>query len=149
MTEPSEGGGAAALTAGLLAQEDDLHRQGPPAPLDRDHQLGANEGDLTLRAGLAKGGLFTFVVLLVLNSLDELESAALTVLGPDIADTLHMSDGAMIFITSVAAAFFVVGAVPLGWLADRGHFVTVCYTWEAAADTLERYLRGRIVKGEA
>ncbi len=129
MTEPSEGGGAAALTAGLLAQEDDLHRQGPPAPLDRDHQLGANEGDLTLRAGLAKGGLFTFVVLLVLNSLDELESAALTVLGPDIADTLHMSDGAMIFITSVAAAFFVVGAVPLGWLADRvrrGPIVGVC-----------------------
>lgn len=37
----------------------------------------------------------------------------------------------------------------LGWLAEHGHFVTVCYTWEAAADTLERYLRGRIVKGEA
>ena len=108
MAEPSEGGGAATLTAGLLAQEDDLHRRDPPAPLDRDHQLGANEGELTLRQGLAKGGLFTFVVLLVLNSLDELESAALTVLGPDIAHTLHMSDGAMVFVASVASAFFVV-----------------------------------------
>lgn len=74
---------------------------------------------MTLRQGLARGGPMTFVILLVLNSLDELESAALTVLGPDIAETLGISDGAMVFITVVATAFFVVGAVPLGYLADR------------------------------
>jgi MFS family permease len=30
-----------------------------------------------------------------------------------------MSDGAMVFVSVVASAFFVVGAVPLGYLADR------------------------------
>jgi ABC-type branched-subunit amino acid transport system ATPase component/predicted MFS family arabinose efflux permease len=114
-----EGAGAASLTAGILAQEDELQRREPPAPLDRDHHLGAREAHMTLREGLAKGGTRTFVVLLLLNSLDELESAALTVLGPDIAEGLGISTGAMVFITVVSTAFFVVGSVPLGYLADR------------------------------
>jgi len=113
-----EVGRAASLTSGMLAREDELHGSQDPV-LDRDRVLGAREEDMTLRQGLAKGGLTTFVVLLVLNSLDELESAALVVLGPDIAETLGMSDGAMVFVSVVAAAFFVVGAVPLGYLADR------------------------------
>jgi ABC-type branched-subunit amino acid transport system ATPase component/predicted MFS family arabinose efflux permease len=116
---PGEGTGAASLTAGILAQEDELQRREPPAPLDREHHLGAREGQMTLREGLAKGGRRTFVILLLLNSLDELESAALTVLGPDIADALGISTGAMVFITVVSTAFFVVGSVPLGYLADR------------------------------
>ena len=37
----------------------------------------------------------------------------------DTGHSLGMSDGAMVFISVVAAAFFVVGAVPLGYLADR------------------------------
>jgi ABC-type branched-subunit amino acid transport system ATPase component/predicted MFS family arabinose efflux permease len=102
----------------VLALEDELHRGEEPV-LDRDRLLGAHEEEMTLRQGLAKGGFATFTVLLVLNSLDELESAALTILGPDIADTLGISDGAMVFISVVAAAFFVFGAVPLGYLADR------------------------------
>lgn len=120
-SDPSSGqGGAVRLTAGVLAQEDDLHQAAQTEPtLDRDHHLGAREGEMTLRQGLARGGISTFVILLVLNSLDELESAALTVLGPDIGETLGISDGMMVFITVVSTAFFVVGAVPLGYLADR------------------------------
>lgn len=112
-------GSAASLTAGVLAQEDELHESTRAAELDRDYHLGAREGDMTLREGIAKGGAYTFIVLMILNSLDELESAALTVLGPDIGDSLGISDGAMVFITVVSTAFFVVGAVPLGYLADR------------------------------
>ena len=111
-------GRAAVLTSGVLALEDELHGAEDPI-LDKDLILGANEEEMTLRQGLAKGGMTTFVILLILNSLDELESAALTVLGPDIARTLDMSDGAMVFVSVVASAFFVVGAVPLGYLADR------------------------------
>lgn len=125
---PDAPGRAAALTSGVLALEDELRNDEEPV-LDRDRLLGANEEEMTLRQGLAKGGATTFVVLLLLNSLDELESAALTVLGPDIADTLGMSDGAMVFISVVSAAFFVVGAVPLGYLADRhrrGPIIGVC-----------------------
>lgn len=119
MIERPEGGGPAAHTAALLAQEDALHHREDPEPLDRDHLLGASEGELSLKQGLMAGGMFTFTVLLILNALGELESAALTVLGPDIATTFGVSKGTMVFIVSVASAFFVVGAVPLGWLADR------------------------------
>jgi ABC-type branched-subunit amino acid transport system ATPase component/MFS family permease len=59
------------------------------------------------------------VVLLVLNSLDELEGAVLAVLAPDIRDTFGISDGAIVFISAAAVAFTVLGAVPMGWLADR------------------------------
>ena len=128
MAQPDAPGRAAALTSGLLAVEDELHDHEEPV-LDRDRLLGANEEEMTLRQGLASAGATTFVVLLLLNSLDELESAALTVLGPDIADTLGMSDGAMIFVSVASAAFFVLGAVPLGYLADRhrrGPIIGVC-----------------------
>jgi hypothetical protein len=30
-------------------------------------------------------------------------------------------------------------------LRSQGHFVTVCYGWEPAAETLEHYIRGRIL----
>jgi len=74
---------------------------------------------MTLKEGIAKGGLATFIILLVLNSLDELELAALTVLAPDIRDTFGVSDGTIVFISSASASFFVLGAMPMGYLADR------------------------------
>ena len=43
----------------------------------------------------------------------------MTVLAPDIRDAFGVSDGVIVFITSASAAFFVLGAVPMGYLADR------------------------------
>ena len=82
---------------------DDRHRRGRLAHLGRPRRGGPRstrparpgvsaaelpgvaEEEISLRQGLALGGgAFTFIVLLLLNSLDELESAAMTVLGPDI-----------------------------------------------------------------
>lgn len=84
------------------------------------HLPGVDEEALSLRQGLAMGGgAYLFVVLLLLNSLDELEGAAMAVLGPDIATSLGVSDGVVVFIGSAAAAFVVLGIVPMGWLADR------------------------------
>ena len=60
-----------------------------------------------------------FVILTALVSLDELEGAAINVLAPEIQHTFHMSEGAIVFIGTASAAFFVLGAVPMGWLADR------------------------------
>lgn len=80
---------------------------------------GVGDQPLTLRDGLRTGGVYTFVVLLLLNSLDELEAAALGVLAPDIRDTFGVSDGVIVFISSAAAGFIVLGALPMGWLADR------------------------------
>ena len=62
---------------------------------------------------------YTFSVLLALNSMDELEGAAINILGPDIAETLNVSDGTITFISVASVAFFVLGAGPMGWLADR------------------------------
>ena len=80
---------------------------------------GARDDDVGLRDGLKRSGTYTFAILLILNSLDELESATMTVLAPDLRDAFNVSDGAIVFISSASAAFFVLGAVPMGYLADR------------------------------
>jgi ABC-type branched-subunit amino acid transport system ATPase component/predicted MFS family arabinose efflux permease len=43
----------------------------------------------------------------------------MTVLAPDLRDVFGVSDGVIVFISSASAAFFVLGAVPMGYLADR------------------------------
>lgn len=85
-----------------------------------DEQLpGVGTEEMALGEGLRKGGPFTFAVLLGLNSLDELEAAAINVLGPDIGETFGVSDGLVTFISVSSVAFFVLGAAPMGYLADR------------------------------
>ena len=64
-------------------------------------------------------GPYTYVILMLLNSLDELEAATMTVLAPDLRDAFGVSNGMIVFISSASAAFFVLGAVPMGFLADR------------------------------
>jgi MFS family permease len=120
MPEPPESLAAAAsrvVVADEQQRADETDRIEQPQP---DALPGVGDTQLSLRAGLAKGGgAYTFLVLLLLISLDELEAATMGVLGPDIGKTLHVSDGVMVFMTSASAAFVVLGVVPLGWLADR------------------------------
>ena len=96
---------------------------------------GVGDEEMSLRSGIAKGGSFTFIVLLILNSLDELETAALTILAPNIRDTFGVSDGVITFVASASGAFIVLGALPLGYLADRyrrGRIIGVAsLTWTA------------------
>src|SRR5262245_6694104 len=56
---------------------------------------------------------------MLLNSLDELEAATLSVLAPDIRDSFGVSNGVIVFLASASSAFLVLGALPMGWLADR------------------------------
>src|SRR5215203_4263621 len=84
-----------------------------------DNLAGVGEEAMTLRQGLLRGGAFTFTILLLLNSLDELENAALGILAPDILDTFGISNGVITFITAASSAFLVLGALPMGYLADR------------------------------
>ena len=107
------------LTSGVLAEQGQ-HTEVADAPVSVAELPGVAEEDMSFRRGLLLGGgAYTFMVLLLLNSLDELESAALTILGPDIGTSLGVSDGVIVFITSAAAAFVVLGIVPMGLLADR------------------------------
>ncbi|MXW60512.1 MAG: MFS transporter [Acidimicrobiaceae bacterium] len=80
---------------------------------------GVGTEEMEFKEGIKKGGVYTFGVLLALNSMDELEGAAINILGPDIAETLNVSDGTITFISVASVAFFVLGAGPMGWLADR------------------------------
>ena len=80
---------------------------------------GVGEEKLTLREGLRVGGGFTFFILLLLNAAEGLEQATLSVLAPDIRDSFGVSDGVIVFIAAAAGGFLVLGALPMGWLADR------------------------------
>ncbi len=112
-----------AYTAAILdeqARRDDERTAAEKPVLFADDLLpGVGDTPLSFREGLAKGGLYTYVVLTILNSLDELESGVFNVLGPDIQDTFGVSDGTIVFLGTASIAFFVLGAVPMGWLADR------------------------------
>jgi ABC-type branched-subunit amino acid transport system ATPase component/predicted MFS family arabinose efflux permease len=111
----------AAMSANVLSAE--AGRQAAQAAeqevLPDDALAGASEDEMTLKEGLARGGTFTFGVLLALNSFDELENAALSILAPDIRDTFGISNGVITFITAASSAFLVLGALPMGYLADR------------------------------
>ncbi len=80
---------------------------------------GVSDSKLTLWDGVKIGGVFTFVMLVLLQSFVELENAVLSVLAPNIRDTFHVSDGVIVFISAASGAFLVLGAFPMGWLADR------------------------------
>jgi ABC-type branched-subunit amino acid transport system ATPase component/predicted MFS family arabinose efflux permease len=113
----------AGIAAGVLtgeAERLDAAASAGPADLDVTKLPGVADEAISLRRGLALGGgAFPFLVLLLLNSLDELETAAMSVLGPDIGTSLGVSDGVIVFITSASAAFVVLGIIPMGWMADR------------------------------
>ncbi len=112
---------AAALAEAVLdAEAERQAEQEQKEVLFADDLLpGVGDEPLTLRQGLAVGGSFTFVVLLLLNALEQLEGAALSVLAPDIRDSFGVSSGVIVFISAAAGGFLVLGAVPMGWLADR------------------------------
>jgi ABC-type branched-subunit amino acid transport system ATPase component/predicted MFS family arabinose efflux permease len=110
-----------ALTASLVTRE--AERQ---AEVSQDDVLfpegllpGVGGAQMSMREGLRIGGMFTFVVLALLNGLDELESAGLAILAPDIRRTFGIGEGLMVFIATAGGAFLVLGALPMGWLADR------------------------------
>jgi len=120
---PNDAVNAASLTASVLEEEASrqaAQRERSKEILFADDLLpGVGDESMALREGLVKGGLYTFVVLAIVNSLDELEGAAINILGPDIADTFGVSNGTITFFSVASVAFFVLGAGPLGWLADR------------------------------
>jgi ABC-type branched-subunit amino acid transport system ATPase component/predicted MFS family arabinose efflux permease len=116
-------GVAATLSANLLAEE--ATREAAQAEsrqrtvLADEHLPGVGSSSMTLREGLQRGGVRVFAVLLAIVALDELSSAALGVLAPDIRDSFGISSGTMVFISAAAGSFLVLGALPMGVLADR------------------------------
>ena len=116
-------GEVAALAAAVLdeeaARQEAQARAREQVVFPDDLLPGVNSEPIGFREAFARGGKLMFIVLSLLLAFDELESAAIQVLGPEIRATFHISEGAIVFIATASAAFFVLGAVPMGWLADR------------------------------
>ncbi|MDG2907924.1 MAG: MFS transporter [Acidimicrobiales bacterium] len=144
---PSDGeasAGAASLAATVL--EEEARREAQQAAsevLFADELLpGVKSEGISIRKGLAMGGgAATFVVLLLLASLDELQTAAITVLAPDMRDTFGVSDGTITFIAASSSAFVVFGAIPMGWAADRMKRVPII-GWSSIFFTAMVFLSG-------
>jgi ABC-type branched-subunit amino acid transport system ATPase component/predicted MFS family arabinose efflux permease len=119
----ADGAPSAAALAGMVLDEEAARRDAAVQEeiLFADELLpGVGSEELALKKGLVMGGgAATFVVLLILNSLDELQTSAFALLAPDIRDSFGVGDGLITFIGAISAAFVVLGAVPMGWLADR------------------------------
>ena len=110
------------IAAAVLEMDERRRTEEPdnePVIFADDLLPGVTAESMTLRQGLQVGGSATLVVLVLLSSLDQLSSAGLSVLAPNIRDSLHVSNGAIVFIASSAGGFLVLGALPMGWLADR------------------------------
>ncbi len=80
---------------------------------------GVGGEEMSLRDGIRSGGMATLVILGLLTALDQLANAGLSVLAPNIRDSLHVSNGTIVFISAASGGFLVLGALPMGWLADR------------------------------
>ena len=116
-------GSAASLAAVVLEEEDALEaarkRSREQVIFPDDMLPGVNSEPVSFSDAFRVGGKLMFIVLGLLLAFDELEGAAIIVLGPEIQKTFGISEGTIVFIATASSAFFVFGAVPMGWLADR------------------------------
>jgi ABC-type branched-subunit amino acid transport system ATPase component/predicted MFS family arabinose efflux permease len=108
------------LAGAVLDLEADRQAEPEIFELPVDQLPGVGEERLQLRDALKVGGTYTFGTLAALTAVDNLESATLNTLSPDIRDSLGISSGAIVFISAAAGAFLIMGALPMGFLADRG-----------------------------
>jgi hypothetical protein len=155
-----EGGDSGTIAAAVLEMDERRRTEEPniePVIFADDLLPGVTAESMTLRQGLQVGGSATLIVLVLLSSLDQLSSSGLSVLAPNIRDTLHVSNGAIVFIASSAGGFLVLGALPMGWLADRYRrapiiaWASLVFGAMLAGKCVHALLdatRGRSIKGE-
>jgi ABC-type branched-subunit amino acid transport system ATPase component/predicted MFS family arabinose efflux permease len=109
----------ARFVADTAQERQDSARQTDEVLLPEDLLPGTREEHVSLREGLRKSGYTTFVILALIVSLDNLQSAGLGVLAPNIQSSLHVSSGVIVFVAGISGGFLVVGILPMGWMADR------------------------------
>jgi len=114
--------GAASLAAAVL--EEEAKRQEAQAERDAavvlpdDLLPGVGDDPMTLREAMRVGGKTTVVLLFFLNFIDDLPRA-IRVIGPDIQDSLKISDTVLAGVLGFGGVALVLGAVPMAALADR------------------------------
>jgi ABC-type branched-subunit amino acid transport system ATPase component/sugar phosphate permease len=80
---------------------------------------GVGDAPMTMHDAVQSGGKAMLVILPLLGLVEEFDRVAITVLAPDIQDSLNVSDTTLAGIAGFGGVALVLGAVPLAWLADR------------------------------
>lgn len=114
---------AAALAAEVLDEEaarQKAHALTKEQVIFPDDLLpGVNSEPVTFHQALTRGGARMFVVLGLMISLDQLTLNAVQAVTPNLRATFHISSGTAVFIGTASGLFYALGAIPMGWLADR------------------------------
>jgi ABC-type branched-subunit amino acid transport system ATPase component/predicted MFS family arabinose efflux permease len=112
-----------ALAAAVLDEEaarQEAHALAREQVIFPDELLpGVGSEPVTFHQALAAGGVTMFVVLGLMISLDQLTLNAVQAITPDLRHTFHISSGTAVFIGTASGLFYALGAIPMGWLADR------------------------------
>lgn len=122
--EDTVGGDDAPASLAAAVLDEEARRQEAQAAstvtiLQDDLLPGVGSEAMPLREGVRAGGTKMLLVLTALVTFDEFDRAAMTVLAPDIQDTLGVSDGVLAAASAAFGVMFVLGAIPLATLADR------------------------------
>ncbi len=80
---------------------------------------GVESEPVNFREAFSKGGKLMFIVLGLLVSFDALTLNVVQTVEPELIHTFHISQGTAVFISTSSGLFYALGAIPLGWLADR------------------------------
>ena len=126
--EAVTGNSAARLAAAVLDEE--ARRQIEQAERDKavlfpdDLLPGVGDEPMTLREAMIAGGKTTVVMLFLLNFIDDLPRAV-RVIGPDIQNSLNISDTVLAGVLGFGGVALVLGAVPMAALADRVRRVAI------------------------
>lgn len=123
MDETRQAGDVAALAAAVLDEEaarQEAQARAREQVIFPDELLpGVDSEPVTWRQAFARGGARMFVVLGLMISLDQLTLNAVQAITPELRSTFHISSGSAVFIGTASGLFYALGAVPMGWLADR------------------------------
>jgi ABC-type branched-subunit amino acid transport system ATPase component/predicted MFS family arabinose efflux permease len=122
-------GDAAALAAAVLdeeaARQEAQARAREQVIFPDDLLPGVNSDPVSFHDAFARGGKAMAIVLGLLISLDQLTLNAVQMVQPEIRRAFHISSGSVVFISTASGLFYALGAIPLGWLADRTRRVPI------------------------
>lgn len=121
-TDTDDGNALTSLTSVIFEEENTRLEadRADEAVLPDELLPGVGAGEtMSLRTGLRTGGLAMVALLLVLTLIEEFDRVAMLVLGPDIQDSLHVSDTVLLGLLSFGGVVLVLATLPMAWLADR------------------------------
>lgn len=118
---PDAPSGAAAL-ANQVMQEEQERQEANRAEqflLPDDLLPGLHGEAMGTREALRQGGVTMILLLTLLLVFESADQVAVQVLGPDIQNTLDISDTVLTGLASFGGAVLVLATLPLAWLGDR------------------------------